>query len=53
MLKSITNGLARIQEIYSFLGIEIYQIEKVLSELISRDLVKKLDKIEKLCACQY
>lgn len=41
VLKSITNGLVKPQEISSFLGMESYQIEKVLSELISRDLVKR------------
>lgn len=41
VLKCITNGLTKPQEISSFLGMESYLIEKVLSELISRDLIKK------------
>ncbi|NEQ77015.1 MAG: hypothetical protein F6K23_30775 [Okeania sp. SIO2C9] len=46
VLKSITNGLVKPKEISSFLGMESYQIEKVLSELISRDLVKKEENLE-------
>ena len=46
VLKCITNGLVKIQEISSFLGMESYQIEKVLSELISRDLVKKEENLK-------
>ncbi|NEP81142.1 MAG: hypothetical protein F6K39_25075 [Okeania sp. SIO3B3] len=46
VLKSITNGLVKPQEISSFLGMESYQIEKVLSELISRDLVKREESLK-------
>lgn len=46
VLKCITNGLVKLQEISSFLGMESYQIEKVLSELISRELVKKEENLE-------
>ena len=46
VLKCITNRLVKPQEISSFLGIESYQIEKVLSELISRDLVKKEENLK-------
>ncbi|MGK7920487.1 MAG: phospholipase D-like domain-containing protein [Trichodesmium sp.] len=46
VLKCITNGLVKIQEISSFLGMESSQIEKVLSELISRDLVKKEENLK-------
>ena len=46
VLKCITNGLVKPKEISSFLGMENYQIEKILSELISRDLVKKEENLE-------
>ncbi|NET45261.1 MAG: hypothetical protein F6K15_26730 [Okeania sp. SIO2B3] len=46
VLKSITNGLVKPKEISSFLGMESYQIEKVLSELISRDLVKREENLK-------
>ncbi len=46
VLKCITNGLVKPQEISSFLGMESYQIEKVLSELISTDLVKREENLE-------
>ncbi|MDY7008244.1 MAG: phospholipase D-like domain-containing protein [Cyanobacteriota bacterium] len=46
VLKCIANWLVKPQEISSFLGMESYQIEKVLSELISKDLVKKEENLE-------
>lgn len=46
VLKSITNGLVKPQEISSFLGMKSYQVEKVLSELISRDLVKREENLK-------
>lgn len=46
VLKCITHGLVKPKEISSFIGMENYQIEKILSELISRDLVKKEENLE-------
>lgn len=46
VMKSLDNGLNTIQDISNFLGVNNNLTEKVLSELIARDLVKKEDKLK-------
>jgi len=46
VMKCINNGLTTISEISSFLGLGNHITEKVLSELISRDLIKRENKIK-------
>lgn len=41
VMKSINNGLNTLVEISGFLGIDLHLIEKVLSELISKNLIRK------------
>lgn len=41
VMKSIKNGLNQLGEMSGFLGIETHLIEKVLSDLISKNLIKK------------
>jgi hypothetical protein len=41
VMKSIKNGLNKLGEISGFLGIDTHLIEKVLSGLISKNLIKK------------
>lgn len=41
VMKCLNNGLNKLEEIAGFLGMDNHLIEKVLSELISKDLVKK------------
>ncbi|ACB50078.1 unknown [Crocosphaera subtropica ATCC 51142] len=43
VMKCIDNGLNKLEKIASFLGMDNNVVEKTLSELISKDLIKKED----------
>lgn len=46
IMKCINNGLSEVKEISGFLGIGNHIAEKVLSELISRNLIKRENELE-------
>lgn len=46
VMKCINYGLTKIEQISSFLGVDNHITEKVLSQLISRNLIKREDKLK-------
>lgn len=46
VMKCINNGLTNIRDISNFLGLDNHITEKVLSELVSRDLVKREEHLK-------
>lgn len=46
VMKCVNNGLSKVGEISGFLGVDNHITEKVLSELISRNLIKREDELK-------